>query len=92
MTGNGVVALVGELETLGARVVFGMPGTQNLEFFEGLRKSSLKTVLATSELAASFMAVGYGRATGEPGILATILSEVVSSSICSHGRKCATAL
>ena len=72
MTGNGVVALVGELETLGARVVFGMPGTQNLEFFEGLRKSSLKTVLATSELAASFMAVGYGRATGEPGILATI--------------------
>jgi acetolactate synthase I/II/III large subunit len=60
------------LEALGARCVFGLPGTQNVELFEALRRSRLRTVLATSELAASFMANGWARASGEPGVLFTI--------------------
>jgi len=57
---------------MGVRCVFGLPGTQNVELFEELRTSSLRTVLATSELAAAFMAVGYARASGRPGVLVTI--------------------
>ena len=52
--------------------VFGLPGTQNVALFEALRKSRLRTIVATHELAASFMANGYARASGRPGVLLTI--------------------
>jgi len=60
------------LEELGVEAVFGLPGSQNVGLFEALRMSRLRTVVATSELAAAFMANGYARATGRPGVLATI--------------------
>jgi len=60
------------LAALGARCVFGLPGTQNVGLFDELRTSSLRTVLATSELSASFMALGHARVTGRPGVLVTI--------------------
>lgn len=69
----GAGQLVASLEQLGVDHVFGLPGTQNLALFEALRKSRrLRTVVATSELAASFMACGYGRASARPGVLVTI--------------------
>ena len=60
------------LTRLGIKTVFGLPGTQNVQLFEALRNSSLRTVLATSELAAGFMAAGHFRATGHIAVLATI--------------------
>lgn len=69
---SGAEVLCRTLEGLGARCVFGLPGTQNVELFEALRRSRLRTVLATHELAASFMANGYARASGEVGVLFTI--------------------
>ncbi|HKD17607.1 MAG TPA: thiamine pyrophosphate-binding protein, partial [Thermoanaerobaculia bacterium] len=39
---------------------------------EALRTSRLRTVVATHELASSFMANGYARASGRPGVLTTI--------------------
>jgi acetolactate synthase I/II/III large subunit len=70
--GSRTKSLSAQLVDLGVRCVFGLPGTQNLALFEDLRKSPLRTVPATSELAASFMAVGYARASGQPGVLVTI--------------------
>jgi acetolactate synthase-1/2/3 large subunit len=52
--------------------VFGLPGSQNVALYEALRRSSLRTIVATHELAASFMANGYARASGKPGVLLTI--------------------
>jgi acetolactate synthase I/II/III large subunit len=72
MRGSREGPLTGTLSALGASCVFGLPGTQNVALFEELRRSSLRTVLATSELAAAFMAVGYARVSGSPGVLATI--------------------
>ena len=69
---NGAECICRTLEALGADTVFGLPGSQNVAFFEALRTSRLRTVVATHELAASFMAVGYARASGRPGILTTI--------------------
>src|SRR3954470_12496367 len=69
---TGADILCRELESLGVRHLFGMPGTQNVALFEALRKSSIRTVVPTSELAAGFMANGYYRASGKVGVLTTI--------------------
>lgn len=68
----GAQLLVDALENAGSRCVFGVPGTQLLPLFEALRQSRLRTVLATNELGAAFMAGGFARATGDPGIVVTI--------------------
>ena len=69
---NGGRLLCSALESLGVKHVFGLPGSQNVEFFEALRQSSLRTILANHELAAAFMANGYYRASGQVGVLTTI--------------------
>jgi acetolactate synthase-1/2/3 large subunit len=60
------------LKVLGARIVFGLPGTQNALLYEALRTSGLRSVVASDEGAAAFMAAGYARANGQPAVLTTI--------------------
>jgi len=69
---TGGARIVEALQRSGVRCVFGLPGTQTLELFEALRQAGLRTVVATNELSAAFMAGGWARVTGEPGILITI--------------------
>lgn len=69
---SGADALVRALGEGGVRCVFGIPGTQTVQLFESLRRRRMRTVLATSEMGAAFMAGGWARATGEPGVLITI--------------------
>lgn len=69
---RGAELLTATLECLGVEHVFGLPGTQNVALFEALRRSRLQTVVASHELGASFMANGYARASGRPGVLVTI--------------------
>ena len=60
------------LERLGAGAAFGLPGGPNRELFLALRGSSVRLVVPSHELAAAFMAGGYGRVSGRPGVLLTI--------------------
>lgn len=69
---NGAEILVNTLEELGIRLVFGVPGTQNVPLFEALRKSRIQTILATSELSAALMAGAAGRLSGTAGVVITI--------------------
>jgi acetolactate synthase-1/2/3 large subunit len=69
---SGAELLCDALEAAQVGTVFGLPGTQNVDVYEALRRSRLESVLATHELAASFMANGYARASGRPGVLLTI--------------------
>ena len=69
-TGAGLI--VDALTQENVQCVFGLPGTQTLELFEELRQKGLRTVIATNELSAAFMAGGWARVTGEPGVLLTI--------------------
>lgn len=69
---QGAQVLCQTLERLGAKHIFGLPGTQNIGFFEAIRQSKLEAVVPCHELAAAFMANGYFRASGQPGILTTI--------------------
>ncbi|OGP75997.1 MAG: hypothetical protein A2W09_06680 [Deltaproteobacteria bacterium RBG_16_50_11] len=69
---NGAELLCNTLEYLGVKCAFGVPGTQNVLLYEALRRSAIRPVLATHELAASFMANGYYRASGRVAPLITI--------------------
>jgi acetolactate synthase-1/2/3 large subunit len=71
-TQTGSDAIVAALQAAGADCVFGLPGTQNIDLFEAMRRKGLRCVVPTSELAASMMANGYARASGKPGVLVTI--------------------
>lgn len=61
------------LEAEGVDRVFGLPGEENLDLVESLRKSSIKLVLTRHEQAAAFMVATYGRLTGKPGVCLTTL-------------------
>jgi len=69
---SGAVLLCEGLVACGARIVFGVPGTQNVTLFEALRRSRLRTILTTSELTATLMAGAYARMTGSVGVVVTI--------------------
>ena len=64
---NGAELLVSALENEGVRQIFGVPGEENLDVVEALRRSTIKLVLTRHEQAAAFMAATHGRLTGRPG-------------------------
>jgi len=65
--------LVAALENEGVERIFGIPGEENLDVVESIRKSSIQLVLTRHEQAAAFMAATYGRLTGKPGVCITTL-------------------
>ena len=55
--------------------VFGMPGTQNIQIYDALLRRGGGTIdhyLVRHEYAATQMADGFARATGEPGVAITV--------------------
>src|ERR1700749_1429018 len=70
---NGAELIVSALENEGVRQIFGVPGEENLDVVEALRRSRIKLVLTRHEQAASFMAATHGRLTGRPGVCITTL-------------------
>jgi len=61
-------ALVTLLETYGVEYVFGIPGVHTVELYRGLVDSSIRHVTPRHEQGAGFMADGYARVTGKPGV------------------------
>ncbi len=61
------------LENEGVEYIYGVPGEENLDFLEAMRKSNIKLILTRHEQGAAFMAATYGRLTGRTGVcLATL--------------------
>src|SRR6188768_2291349 len=56
------------LENEGVDRIFAVPGEENLDVVESLRKSSIELILTRHEQAAAFMAATHGRLTGRPGV------------------------
>ncbi len=56
------------LRDRGVDVIFGIPGVHNQEMYRGIEEAGIKHVLARHEQGAGFMADGYARATGKPGV------------------------
>src|ERR1700732_4876129 len=65
--------LVSPLENEGVERIFSVPGEENLDVVESLRRSSIKLVVTRHEQAAAFMAATHGRLTGKPGVCLTTL-------------------
>lgn len=61
-------ALVEGLKARGVSVVFGIPGVHTVELYRALPGSGLRHVTPRHEQAAGFMADGYARISGRPGI------------------------
>jgi acetolactate synthase I/II/III large subunit len=63
-------ALVDCLRREGIQHVFGIPGTQNLGVIDALRDApDLRFILTRHEQGAAFMAYGFARACGRPGVV-----------------------
>jgi acetolactate synthase-1/2/3 large subunit len=66
---NGADILVRALELEGVDTVFAYPGGASMMFHQSLTRSkSIRTILPRHEQGGSFMAGGYARASGKPGI------------------------
>jgi len=65
--------LVDALENEGVECIFAIPGEENLDVLESLRRSKIRLVLTRHEQAAGFMAATYGRLTGRAGVCLTTL-------------------
>lgn len=65
--------LVRCLENEEVRVIFGLPGEENMDLLESLRQSNIKFVTVRHEQGAAFMADVYGRLTGKAGVCLSTL-------------------
>ncbi len=62
------VAAIRLLEAYGVDLVFGIPGVHTLELYRGLANSRIRHVTPRHEQGGGFMADGYARVTGRPGV------------------------
>jgi 5-guanidino-2-oxopentanoate decarboxylase len=61
-----------ELKEFGVKHVFGMPGTHSLELYRAIEESGIHHVTVRHEQGAAFMADGYARVSGQPGVCLVI--------------------
>lgn len=67
--GHAAIAL---LEAYGVDTVFGIPGVHTLELYRGLADRRMRHIGVRHEQGAGFMADGYARASGKPGVCCLI--------------------
>jgi acetolactate synthase-1/2/3 large subunit len=70
MTGGG--AIVSSLVAHGVNTVFGLPGAQIYGLFDAFHQAQLKVIGARHEQACGYMAYGYARSSGKPGVFSVV--------------------
>jgi 5-guanidino-2-oxopentanoate decarboxylase len=83
---TGGQALVRLLGNYGVDTVFGIPGVHTLELYRGLPGSGIRHVLTRHEQGAGFMADGYARVTGKPGVCFVISGPGVTNAATAIGQ------
>ena len=78
--------VVAQLAQRGVRVVFGIPGVHTLELYRGLAAAGIRHVTARHEQGAGFMADGYARATGEPGVALVITGPGLTNTLTAMAQ------
>ncbi|WP_372966269.1 5-guanidino-2-oxopentanoate decarboxylase [Marinobacter sp.] len=79
-------ALVRLLENYGVDTVFGIPGVHTLELYRGLPDSRIRHVLSRHEQGAGFMADGYARTVGKPGVCFLISGPGLTNASTAIGQ------
>ena len=80
------VYLVELLKAYGVDTVFGIPGVHTVELYRGLGASGLRHVAARHEGSLGFMADGYARVTGKPGVCFVITGPGLSNIATAMGQ------
>ena len=94
---TGGAAIVDALIANGVDTVFGLPGAQMYPLFDALqqRADTIKTYGARHEQTCGYMAFGYARSTGRPGVFAVVPGPGVlntTAALCTALGCCAPVL
>lgn len=79
-------ALISLLENQSVEVVFGIPGVHTIELYRGLARSKIRHVTPRHEQGAAFMADGYARASGKPGVALVITGPGLTNTITAMAQ------
>ncbi|MGB6119893.1 MAG: 5-guanidino-2-oxopentanoate decarboxylase [Mesorhizobium sp.] len=79
-------ALIGLLEAHGVDTVFGIPGVHTIELYRGLAQSRIRHVTPRHEQGAAFMADGYARASGRPGVAFVITGPGLTNALTAMAQ------
>ncbi|MGB0967878.1 MAG: 5-guanidino-2-oxopentanoate decarboxylase [Halocynthiibacter sp.] len=74
------------LKDRGVDVIFGIPGVHNVELYRGIEEAGIRHILARHEQGAGFMADGYARATGKPGVAYLITGPGLCNAMTPMGQ------
>ena len=78
--------LVKLLEGYGVDHVFGIPGVHTVELYRGLAGSSIRHITPRHEQGAGFMADGYARTRGKPGVCFIITGPGMTNIATAMGQ------
>ena len=79
-------ALVKMLEQAGVDTVFGIPGVHTIELYRGLAASSIRHITPRHEQGAGFMADGYARTSGKPGVCFVITGPGLTNTLTAMAQ------
>ncbi len=83
-TGEAVLRLLAEYDV---DTIFGIPGVHTLDFCRGLGDDAkIRHIHARNEMGAGFMADGYARSNGKPGVCLTISGPGVTNAATPLGQ------
>jgi thiamine pyrophosphate-dependent acetolactate synthase large subunit-like protein len=85
-TPNAAEAAIAALEANGVDVIFGIPGVHTLALYDALHDSKIRHVLGRHEQGVGFMADGYARASGKPGVALVITGPGVTNVATAVGQ------
>jgi acetolactate synthase-1/2/3 large subunit len=78
--------LVQLLEAYGVDMVFGIPGVHTVELYRGLPMTHIRHVTPRHEQGAGFMADGYARVSGKPGVCFIITGPGMTNILTAMGQ------
>lgn len=79
-------ALVSQLVDRDVEIVFGIPGVHTIELYRGLAGSGIRHVTPRHEQGAGFMADGYARVSGKPGVAFVITGPGLANTLTAMGQ------
>ena len=83
---TGGQAVVRALAEHGVEVAFGIPGVHTLALYDALIDSPIRHILGRHEQGVGFMADGYARASGKPGVALVITGPGVTNVATAVGE------
>ena len=78
--------LVRLLEDFGVDTVFGIPGVHTVELYRGLPATRIRHITPRHEQGAGFMADGYARVSGKPGVCFVITGPGMTNILTAMGQ------